>query len=141
MALIQVYNVPPGQSIKEALWASGVYRKEDVFNQLRTVYDTAFLCNGLCANCRGSATDHQPWCPGARMEKITNLIFPLCAVCHYSRVDHPHDICPPCSEEAELCSCNTPDYCSALDRHDEAYFAKKRTEWKAKLAELGIKTE
>jgi hypothetical protein len=151
MPTIVTYKMKDGECMGSALWSSGVYRKKDFRTaaevvkglppRVETHYDCAYLVNGHCVNCRGVA-DHQPWCSGSSMKKIINLVFPLCAMCHYTRVGQQTEICSACYKDAEACSCYyTPDCCSNTDKHDKAYYAVKRAEWKAKLASMGITNE
>lgn len=147
--IIVNYSLRKGETLEEAMWSSGIYRKKDMrtFKEVAegkpkeelTFYDSAYLVNGRCHNCSASpAKPHPPHCPGSYMKAIKNIIVPLCPICNYSRIEGDQQFCYSCEEDAEFCSCYTPGYCQDTDTHDQAYYEKKRAEWKAELASAGI---
>lgn len=151
MTTIVEYKLKKGETMGGALWSSGIYRKQDLRSfkdtaegkpaAVYTLYDSAYLVNGRCANCKGSATDHQPACPGHRMKRIVNITHEICSICKEHWVQPDKKICYLCIDGVDQCSCYTPDYCQEQDKHDDAYYAKKRQEWKAKLEALGLKVD
>lgn len=69
------------------------------------------------------------------------LASKCCPVCKERSIKDSEKACEVCEELAMNCSCWTPEFCQDKSYHDRAYYAKKRVEWKAKLAALGIETD
>jgi hypothetical protein len=146
MHTIVEYKLKEGETMGDAIWTSGVWRKK---NSILTEYDPAYLKNGRCVNClgrlagagAGASVNHQPWCPGNSMRFIVNFIYNVCVSCEKEQVSEGEKICWFCEGEVDECSCYTPEFCQDKDKHDEAYYAKKREEWKAFKASLGLKTD
>lgn len=152
MPIIETYLLKHGENLQQALWSSGVYQKKDT----RTLEEVAegkpmkeifceipYLINGECSNCLSKGgKPHSSLCPVSTMQSIKNLVIPICVICKKQTVDDGEPFCGYCEEEAEQCSCMSgPDWCEMPDEHDDAYYAKKRAEWKANLAELASQKE
>lgn len=148
--VIQTYVLKQGESVSDALWSSGVYTKKDIrsykeaavgMEKCEMTHGVPYLVNGFCHTCGASPDEPHYACYGSKMTTIMNFIVPLCPICEKQALIYGGLFCGACEDEAELCSCWTPGFCEQEDEHDEAYYAKKRKEWKAKLASLGILEE
>lgn len=150
------YKMKQGETLEQALWSSGIYRKKDVrtFKEVAegipkmetTVCDGTYLLNGICEFCSSHGYHYNPACVGNKMKKIINLTFDRCAICFYGRAFNNSKVCISCKEWDDRCSCSTPqgslaDYCLQEGVHDKEYYRKKREAWSIRLAALGIAPE
>lgn len=150
MANIVEYRLRPDETMADALRFSGVSHtdKEVVEgkpNKDIMYSDPVYLINGCWEGCVcGGNQGHASWCPGCKVKEFINFIFPTCPVCVGGRLWNSQQVCDGCEKYGESCSCYTPTtdwHCKQEDKHDKAYYAKRRGQWKARLASLGIQTD
>jgi hypothetical protein len=142
------YTAKKGETLEQALWSAGVYRKKDTrsFKEVAegkpaavyTLYDSTYLVNGCCHNCHRTGT-HYAGCPGTHMNTIKNIVMPVCPLCNYSMLKGGEKWCHDCEMDVLYdCGCYSPGYCDCLE--DEDFCTQKKEEWKEKLAGAGIET-